>query len=44
MAILDYSDDLLVKLIEKSETLSHKPFFRHWFLQTSLQLFLFMFV
>ena len=29
MAILDYSDDLLAKLIEKSETLSDKPFFRH---------------
>ena len=29
---LNYSDDLLVKLLEKSDTLTNKnPYFKHWF-------------
>ena len=37
---LTYSDDLLVKLNEKSDTLSYKPLFKNFFLQTNLQVFL----
>ena len=37
---LTYSDDLLVKLNEKSDTLSYKPLFKKFFLQTNLQVFL----
>ena len=41
----NYSDDLLVKLHEKSDTLSKKPFFKHWLFKASLHIFLlFMFV
>ena len=37
---LTYSDDLLVKINEKSNTLSYKPLFKNFFLQTNLQVFL----
>ena len=38
--LLDYSNDLLIQLIEKSDTLSYKPFLKHYFLETSLHVFL----
>ena len=36
---LTYSDDLLVKLNEKSDKLRYKPLFKNYFLQTNLQVF-----
>ena len=41
--LLDYSNDLLIQLIEKSDTLSYKPFLKHYFLETSLHVFLLLF-
>ena len=38
--LTQHSDDLLVKLNEKSDTLSYKPLFKNFFLQTNLQVFL----
>ena len=35
----NYSDDLLIKLIEKCDTLGYPPFFKYYFLQTSLHVF-----